>query len=87
MSAGYRRPGLPHGDTISAYIIQVSAAFGKGRGAEKTLSNAKICTKKHESGAETIRTAFASKEKRSMDEKLGVLFWGPGPCSLPGEHL
>uniref|UniRef100_UPI003FEE610D hypothetical protein n=1 Tax=Gemmiger sp. TaxID=2049027 RepID=UPI003FEE610D len=38
--------GLPHGDTISAYIIQVSAAFGKRRGAEKTLSNAKICTKK-----------------------------------------
>ena len=33
------------------------------------------------------QTAFASKEKRSMDEKLGVLFWGPGPCSLPGEHL
>ena len=38
-------------------------------------------------GSTTIKcvvlTASASKEKRSMDEKLGVLFSGPGPCSLP----
>jgi hypothetical protein len=38
---------------------------------------------KHGSGAKKIRTASASKEKRSMDEKLGVLFIRSGPCSLP----
>jgi hypothetical protein len=50
---------------------------------ENTLSNAEICPKKHRSGAGLSCTASASKEKRSMDEKLGVLFSGPGPCSLP----
>jgi hypothetical protein len=43
----------------------------------------KSVLKKHRSGAGKSCTASASKEKRRMDEKLGVLFSGPGPCSLP----
>ena len=54
------------------------------------LSNCKRCTKNRQIVPKNTKaaqkdscTALVSKEKRSMDEKLGVLFSGPGPCSLP----
>ena len=54
------------------------------------LSNCKRCTKNRQIVPKNTKaaqkdscTALVSKEKRSMDEKLGGHVLVPGPCSLP----
>ena len=59
-------PGLPRGDTISDYIIQGSARFGKSTVQENTLSNAEICPKKNTEAVQESPAPLRHQKKRGV---------------------